>query len=147
MSRSPDDIMIPSRKFAAMFLCVFVLGAVAGAILAMNFADPRFATFLNRTSDPTALAERLDKKLASQYQLDADEQARIAPLTQKMAQNLYQLRRQFAAEVLATLDASHEEIGAQMNPTQRAAYAKDNVGRHQRAVAMLMPPAPAAAQP
>jgi hypothetical protein len=140
--------MIPSRKLAAMFLCVFLLGAVGGAILAINFADPRFSTFLNRTSDPAALAQRLDRKLASQYRLDADEQARIAPLTKKMAQNLYELRRKFAEAVLASLDASHQEIGAQMNPTHRAAYARDNVGRHQRAVAMLMPPAPsAAAQP
>ena len=124
-----------------MFLCVFLLGAAAGALLAINFADPRFSTFLNKTSDPNALAQRVDKKLTSQYKLDADEQARIAPLTQKMAQNLFQLRKQFATQVLATLDASHAEIAAQLTPEQRDAYVKDNVGRRDRAVAVLMPPA------
>jgi hypothetical protein len=132
-----------------MFLCVFLLGAAAGALLAINFADPRFATFLNKTSDPAALAQRVDKKLASQYKLDADEQARIAPLTEKMAQTLFQLRKQFAVQALATLDASHAEIAAQMTPEQSAAYVKDNIARRDRAVAMLMPPATnaGAAQP
>jgi hypothetical protein len=141
--------MIPSRKLAAMFLCVFVLGAAAGALLEINFADPRFSTFLNKTSDPTALAQRVDKRLISQFQLDADEQKRIAPLTQEMAQNLYQLRRKFATDVFAITDAAHQKIAAQMTPAQRDAYVKDLVARRQRAVAVLMPPATTAgaAQP
>jgi len=139
--------MIPSRKLAAMFLCVFLLGAAAGALIAINFADPHFATFLNKTSDPTALAQRVDKRLASQFQLDADEQARISPITKEMAQNLYQLRIKFATDVLAALDSEHEKIAAQMTPAQRAAYIKDNEGRRQRAVAVLMPPAPSAGTP
>jgi hypothetical protein len=141
--------MIPSRKLAAMFLCVFILGAAAGALLAINFADPRFSTFLNKTNDPTALAQRVDKRLASQFNLDPDEQARITPLTKDMAQNLYQLRVKFATDVLATIDSAHEKIAAQMTPDQRAAYIKDNEGRRQRALAVLMPSAPSAgtAQP
>jgi hypothetical protein len=141
--------MIPSRKLAAMFLCVFVLGAAAGALLEMNFADPRFSTFLNKTSDPAALAQRVDKRLTSQFNLDADEQSRIAPITKEMAQNLYELRRKFATDVLATIDAEHAKIAAQMTPAQRDAYLKDNVARRARAVAVLMPTTPdgAAAQP
>jgi len=141
--------MIPSRKLAAMFLCVFVLGAAAGALLEMNFGDPRFSTFLNKTSDPAALAQRVDKRLASQFNLDADEQARIAPLTKEMAQNLFGLRVKFANDVLATIDDEHGKIAAQMTPAQRDAYIKDNVARRARAVAVLMPPAPngATAQP
>jgi hypothetical protein len=139
--------MIPSRKLAAMFFCVFVLGAVAGGLLDMNLKDTRFSSFLTRTSDPASLAQRLDKKLAKQYQLDADEQAKIAPLTQEMAQNLYQVRRKFADDVLAALDDAHAKIGAQMTPEHRAAYARDNLGRRQRATAMLMPAAQAGAQP
>jgi hypothetical protein len=139
--------MIPSRKLAAMFFCVFALGAVAGALLALNFGDMRFSTFLNRTGDPSSFAERLDKKLATQYQLDSSEQARIAPLTQEMAKNLYQLRRKFADDVLATLDDSHAKIGDQMTPEHRAAYARDILVKRQRAAAMLLPPAPAGSQP
>ena len=141
--------MIFSRKLATMFLCVFLLGAAGGALVAINFADPHFSTFLNKTSDPAALAQRIDKRLTSQFQLDADEQARISPITKEMAQNLYQLRIKFATDVLATIDTAHEKIAAQMTPAQRAAYIKDNDGRRQRAVAVLMPSAPpaGAAQP
>jgi hypothetical protein len=139
--------MVPSRKLAAMFFCVFALGGVAGALLAMNLGSMRFSAFLDRTGDPTSLARRLDKKLAYQYHLDPSEQAKIAPIAQEMAQNLYQIRRTFADNVLATLDDAHAKIGAQMTPEHRAAYQKDNVERHQRAAAMLLPVASPGAQP
>jgi hypothetical protein len=132
--------MIPSRKLAAMFLCVFGLGAVAGALLEINFGDPQFSTFLNKTSDPAALAQRVDKRLASQFHLDADEQTRIAPITKEMAQNLFDLRHKFALDVLATIDTEHGKIAAQMTPAQRDAYLKDIATRRARAVAVLMPP-------
>jgi len=139
--------MIPSRKLAAMFFCVFVLGAAAGALLAINLSDMRFSKFLTRTADPVSLAQRLDKKLAAQYQLDSTEQAQIAPITQQMAQNLYQIRRKFAVDIMTTLDDAHAKIGAQMTPAHRAAYAKDNEARRQRIQAMLMPATPAGTQP
>jgi hypothetical protein len=136
--------MLPSRRLAAAFFCVFLLGAIAGGLLAYNFADLRFSNFLNRTNDPASLAQRIDKKLAHDYQLDADEQARIAPLTQDLAQKLYTLRRNFGADVIATMDDAHQKIGAQMNPTQRAAYEKANAERRKRALGMLLPDASAA---
>jgi hypothetical protein len=136
--------MLPSRKLAVMFVCVFALGAVAGALISMNLVDVRFYNFLNRTNDPASLALRVDTKLATQYQLDADEQARIAPLTREMAQNLYVLRRQFADDVLATTDAAHAKIAAQMSPAHREAYEKDILDRRKRAASMLMPTSAAA---
>jgi hypothetical protein len=132
-------MMLPSRRLVATFICVFVLGAFAGGFLSMSFADLRFYNFLNRTNDPTGFAARLDDKLAREYQLDADERTRIAPLTREMAQNLYQLRRKFASDVLATIAASHEKIAGQMTPSQRDAYQKANEDRRKRAVSMLMP--------
>ena len=132
-------MMLPSRKLAATFFCVFLLGALTGGLLYSSFADLRFNDFLNRTSDPKKFADRLDQKLSAQYHLDADEQSRIAPLTQEMAKNLYALRHQFATDVLASIDKSHEAIAAKMNPDHGAAYQKDNAERHKRAAAMLMP--------
>ena len=131
--------MIPSRKLAAMFLCVFVLGGIAGALIVWNFSPMRFSDFLNRTSDPDSLARRIDSKLAAQYNLSADEQARIAPESRQLADNLYHVRQQFADQVLATIDTAHEKIGAQMDADHRAAYLKDNVARRARAAAMLLP--------
>jgi uncharacterized membrane protein len=131
--------MLPSRKLTAAFISVFLLGAIAGALLYMNFVDLRFSNFLNRTNDPASLALRLDQRLAHDYHLSADEQQHIAPLAREMAQHLYDLRRKFASDVLATIDQTHEEIGQQMTPDQREAYQKDNEDRRKRAVAMLMP--------
>jgi hypothetical protein len=139
-------MLVLSRRLTATFVCIFILGAITGSLIALNFADLRFYNFLKRTNDPAALAQRLDQKLTHDYQLDADEQARIAPLTRGMAQKLYALRRQFGTDVLATLDEAHEKIGAQMNPAQRTAYAKANDDRHKRAIGLLMPdPVPSAA--
>lgn len=132
-------MMPPSRKLAVMFACVFVLGAIAGALVSMNFGTLRFADFLNRTNDPASLGQRINANLAAQYHLDAEEQSRIAPLAREMARNLYTLRQKFADDVLASIDASHEKIAAQMSPAHRAAYQKDNLDRHQRAASMLMP--------
>lgn len=132
-------MLVLSRRLTATFVGVFILGAITGSLIALNVADLRFSNFLKRTNDPASLAQRLDAKLAHDYQLDADEQARIRPLTHDMAQKLYGLRRQFATDVLATLDEAHQKIGAQMNPVQRAAYAKANDDRHKRAVGVLMP--------
>ncbi len=132
-------MILPSRKLAAMFACVFVLGAVAGALVSMNFYDLRFYNFLNRTNDPASLAQRIDTKLTAQYNLSAEEQARIAPQAKEMAQNLYLLRQQFASDVLHSIDASHVKIAAQMDPAHREAYLKDNLDRRKRAASMLMP--------
>jgi len=139
--------MIPSRKLAAMFACVFVLGGMVGALLEWNLVDNKLSQFLSHTGDPASFAQRLDKKLATQYQLDADEQARIAPLTQEMAQKLYQLRRKFASDVLATLDEEHTRIAAQMTETQRAAYERDIAERRKRLEAVITPAASPGSQP
>jgi hypothetical protein len=140
-------MILPSRRVAAAFFCVFILGAIAGGVISLNFADLRFYNFLNRTNDPASLADRIDKKLIHDYQLDADEQARIAPLAQEMAQNLYRLRHKFATDVLATMDDSHQKIALQMTPDQRAAYQKANEDKHRRAVSMLMPQTVPSGQP
>jgi hypothetical protein len=133
--------LIPSRRLAATFFCVFLLGAVAGGLVVYDVNSTRLSQFFNRTSDPDSLTARLDKKLAAQYHLDSDEQARIAPLTRELAQNLFQVRQKFAGDVLATIDASHAKIAAQMTPDQRAAYLKDIEVKRQYTAAMLTPTA------
>lgn len=133
--------MIPSRKLAAIFFCVFVLGAVAGGLVVYDTSPMSFSDFLNRTNDPDSLAQRIDKKLTAKYQLDSDEQARIAPITHDLAQNLFQIRQKFGTDVLATLDAAHAKIAAQMTPAQRDAYLKDVQAKRQQHAAMLLPAA------
>jgi hypothetical protein len=132
--------MMPSRKLAAMFFCVFLLGGVAGGLIVYGTNPMRFSDFLNRTSDPDDFSQRLDKKLAAHYQLDADEQARIAPATRELGQNLFHIRQKFALDVLATIDAAHAKIAAQMTADQRDAYLKDMAVKRQQHVAVLLPP-------
>lgn len=131
--------MIPSRRLWVMFVCVFALGAVAGGLIVYNFSGTRFSDFLNRTGDPAALAARIDNKYAVKYHLDAEEQARISPLTREMAENLFQVRRKFAEDVLATIDASHAKIAAQMTAEQRSAYVADMAEKRRTSAAMLAP--------
>jgi len=131
--------MIPSRKLAAIFFCVFVLGAVVGGLVVYNMSSVRFSQFLDRTSDPDSLAQRIDKKLTAKYQLDSDEQARIAPITHELAQNLFQIRQKFGSDVLAAMDSAHAKIAAQMTPDQRAAYLKDLQAKRPTTAAMLLP--------
>ena len=130
---------IPSRKLAAMFLCVFLLGGLAGGLIVYDMSPMRFSDFLNRTGDPDDIAHRVDRKLAAQYHLDAAEQARIAPVTHELGQNLFRLRLNFARDVLATLDAAHVKIAAQMTPEQRAAYLQDMATKRRQHAAMLLP--------
>jgi len=137
--------MIPSRKLAAIFFCVFVLGAVVGGLLVYDTDSMSFSKVLARTNDPDSLAQRIDQKLAAKYQLDSDEQARIAPITRDLAQNLFQIRQKFGSDVMTTLDAAHAKIAAQMTPAQRDAYLKDVQAKRQQHAAMLLPasaPAP-----
>jgi hypothetical protein len=136
--------MIPSRKLAATFFCVFLLGAVTGGLVVYDMNSMSFSKFLDRTNDPDSLAQRIDKKLADKYQLDAGEQARIAPVTRDLAQNLFQIRQKFGTDVLATLDAAHAKIAAQMTPAQREAYLKDVPAKRQQHAALLLPASTAA---
>ncbi len=140
-------MIMSSRKLAASFFCVFLLGVVSGGLIIYDLLPSRFADFLNRTNDPDYIAQRVSTRLTAQYHLDADEQARIAPATRELGQNLYRIRQTFSHDVLAALDTSHAEIAAQLRPDQRAAYLKDMAGKRRQHVAMLMPsgtpPAPA----
>jgi hypothetical protein len=137
--------MKPSRKVVAAFVAVFVMGAIVGVLNESLFYDMRFPRFLSGTNDPASMTTRINQNLVKKYNLSDDQQKKIAPLTQAMAQRLYQLRRQFGADFIATLDDYHEKVAAEMTPNQRADYAKLNEERRKRAMDMLLPdqaPAP-----
>ncbi len=134
--------MLPSRKITAAFIGVFLIGAIVGGLIMMDYTDVRLSRFLNRTGDPNAMALRINQKYADDYELTTDEQNRIAPLVKEMAQHLYQERHQFGADILGTLDEYHRKIGEQMTPEQRAAYEKANDERRKRMSSLLSDPAP-----
>jgi hypothetical protein len=127
---------------------VFLIGALVGALLHWSVSDMRFSRFLTNTGDPKTMSARISQKYIKEYNLDADEQARIAPLTQQMAQQLYLTRRQFGVDIISILDDYHHRIGEQMSPQHRAIFEQGNVERMKRMSAMLLldQPAPAVGQ-
>jgi len=139
-------MLLPSRKLSAAFFGVFLIGAAVGALVLISFSDMRFTRFLTSTSDPISMAARINQKYVKEYQLSADEQARIAPLTQQMTQQLYMTRRQFGVDIIATLDDYHRKIGEQMSPEHRAAFEKANIDRKKWMSTMLLLDQPAAGQ-
>jgi len=136
--------LFPLRRVTASFIGVFIIGVIVGWLNAANLADTKFTGFLNRTNDPVSMASRINQKYLTEYQLTPEQQARIAPLTQEMAQHLYQVRRQFGTDIIATLDEYHRKIAEQMTPAQRELYTKANEDRRSRMVSLLLadPPKP-----
>jgi uncharacterized membrane protein len=130
--------LFPSRKVTAVFVAVFLIGALVGGLFITTFRDMTLPRFLTSTGDPKSMAARINQKYIREYQLTADEQARIAPLTQEMTQRLYVIRRQFGVDIMATLDDYHQRIGAQMNPDHRDAFQKANEERRKRMSTILL---------
>lgn len=133
--------MFPSRKIIAAFIGVFLIGALVGGLVVWDLSDMKLSRFLNRTSDPASMAARINQKYIDDYHLSPEEQARIAPLTKEMADQLYQVRRRFGADIISTLDNYHQKIGAEMTPEHRAAYEKANIERKNRMSSLLLDPA------
>jgi hypothetical protein len=130
--------MLPSRKVGVAFVGVFLVGAVVGGLIDSTFHDMRFSQFMSRTGDPKSMAAHINQKYVDEYHLSADEQARIAPLTQAMSQRLYVVRRQFGVDIMAAIDEYHGKIAEQMTPEHRAAYQAASVDRRKRMSAMLL---------
>jgi hypothetical protein len=130
--------MLSSRKLTLSFVGTFLIGAAAGALLMWDLTDTQLARFMNKTNDSETMQSRINQRYAKDYQLTPEQQAKIAPLVNEMSQHLTQVRRQFAVDILGTLDDYHQKIGQQMTPDQRAAYDKSNAARKQRLSALLL---------
>jgi hypothetical protein len=130
--------MLLTRKITAAFIAIFLIGIAVGSLVTVNFfTDTRLSQFIGHTSDPDSMAARINQNAVRDYQLTPEEQGKITPLNKEMAQHLYQLRHQFAVDIISTLDEYHEKIAAQMTPSQREAYEKANGERKKRIGGML----------
>jgi len=109
--------------------------------IAYDFTDQRLSKFFTHTNDPAGMAQRFNQRLVTDYHMSDEEQARIKPLTAAMAQRIFELRRKFGADIIATFDDYHQQVAAQMTPEQREAYQKLNAERRQRMTEMLLPDA------
>ena len=130
--------VLPSRKIAAAFAAIFLMGALAGGLVTWDLTDTKLSGFMKKTTDPDSMAARIDQKYVKDYQLTPDQQSRIEPLTKDMTQHLYRIRSQFAVDIISTLDDYHGKVAELMTPTQREAYEKANAERKQRMSSMLL---------
>jgi hypothetical protein len=127
-----------SRRIIAAFIGVFLIGAVAGGLVEQTFRDARLSSFLSRTENPDRLESHITQRLSHDYNLSAAEQARINPLTKEVAQQVYQERRQFGANVLDLMDTYHKKVEASMDPDHRPAYEQDIRKRQQKLADLLL---------
>jgi uncharacterized membrane protein len=132
--------MRPTRKIISEFIGVFLIGAVAGGLVTWSYTDTQLSTFMSRTNGgPDSIVARLTKKYADEYHLTPDELNRIQPEIREMAQHVYQVRRQFGVDIMATLDEYHQKIAEQLTPEHRAAY-EAAIAEHRKKLAGLLLP-------
>ncbi len=130
--------MSSSRKIIAEFVGVFLIGALAGALVFWCYSDTPLTTFLSHTNNPDDLVSHINKKYTDDFHLTQDEVTRIQPLTRQMAQDLYKTRHQFGVDIIATLDRYHAEIAVQLTPEHRAVYEAKMAERRNKLSALLL---------
>ncbi|MCE0524049.1 MAG: hypothetical protein LV480_14170 [Methylacidiphilales bacterium] len=130
----------PTRKIVAEFVGVFLIGALAGALVTCSLTDTQLSTFMSRAANkPDSIAARLNKKYADEFHLTPDELNRIQPIVNEMAQQMYAVRHQFGVDILATLDKYHTQIAEQLTPEHRAAYEAAMAEKRKKLNSVLLP--------
>jgi uncharacterized membrane protein len=133
--------MRPTSKIIAEFVAVFLIGALAGAlVMRWSYTESQVTTFMNKTADkPEAMVARMNKRYIDEFHLTPDEMNKIQPTVLEMAQNIYQIRRQFGTDMIAALDKYHAEVAAQLTPEHRAIYEQAMADRHKILSGVLLP--------
>ncbi len=125
--------MRPTRKIVAEFAGVFLIGSAVGVLVMWDLTDTKLIQFMSKTNDPdSVIVARLNQKYAKEYNLNPEELERIQPLLKEMAQHVSQIRHQFGADMLTTLDTYHQKIAEQLTPEHRDAYLKATAERRKQ---------------
>ncbi|HEY0256679.1 MAG TPA: hypothetical protein VGC39_04480 [Candidatus Methylacidiphilales bacterium] len=131
--------MRSTRKIVADFVGVFLIGALAGGLVTWSYTDTQLSSFMTKAADkPDAMVVRINKKYTDDYHLSPDELDRIQPLIKDMAQHIYQVRHQFGADMVQTLDSYHTQIAAQLTAEHRAIYEAAMAERKKKLSALLL---------
>jgi hypothetical protein len=130
--------MLPSGKIGTAFAGVFFIGALSGGLITWGFTDRQLSTFMSHTNDPVpVIVDRINKKYVHDYNLSPEELARIKPMIQSMAQQITQIRHQFAVDIISAYEKNHATVAAQLDPPHRAAYEAATAKRDKELRAML----------
>jgi uncharacterized membrane protein len=134
--------MASSRKIIADFIGVFLIGALAGALITWSVstwsADTQLTAVMSRWNNPDTLEARINAKYAHDYQLSPEEVRKIQPLVKQMALDIYKVRHNFGVDIISTLDNYHAQIAAQLTPEHRTAYEAKMAERKQQLTELLL---------
>ncbi len=103
-------------KLLAGFLLVFLAGLVAGAFLGAAQARHHRLDFAHHGS----LGEKVRKRMQSRLDLTPEQMARGAPILDKAARQLEEIRAQTGRRVHEAFAAADEELAPYLTPQQRA---------------------------
>ena len=103
-------------KLLAGFLLVFLAGLVAGAFLGAAQARHHRLDFAHHGS----LGEKVRKRMQSRLDLTSEQIARTAPILDKTARQLEEIRAQTGRRVHDTFAAADHELAPYLTPEQRA---------------------------
>jgi Spy/CpxP family protein refolding chaperone len=102
-------------KLVAGFLLVFVAGGVTGAFV--GAAHVRHFFFM--APRPAVISERMRERLQRQLNLTPEQMAKISPMLDKAAVELYQVRRETGRRVHEIIMGTHQQMAGILTDDQR----------------------------
>jgi uncharacterized membrane-anchored protein YhcB (DUF1043 family) len=103
-------------KLIGGFLVVFIAGLVAGAFLGALHARHHRTDF----SHHEALTERIRNRMQTRLALTPEQLAKTAPIFDKTARQIEDIRKETSRRVHETFAAADDELAPALTPEQRA---------------------------
>jgi uncharacterized GH25 family protein len=113
-------------KLIAGFILVFVAGAMTGVFFASAHAHHIFIEF----HQPDLVSTRTKERLKTELNLTPEQEAKIAPMVDKMAAQLEQIRMETGRRVHQTFMDAHREMAASLTEEQRGKLKQMEEQRH-----------------
>ena len=128
-----------SRLVTAEFVGVFLIGTIVGGLVIWDSTDTTLSQFMSKTNDPdSVIVARIVDRYRNEYHLNEEELKKVNPLIQEMAQHVSKVRRDFASDIITTLDTYHAKIADELAPEHREAYVKAVEERKKKVHSMLL---------
>jgi hypothetical protein len=100
-------------------LLVFLAGGMSGFFYATHARH-----IFIEVHQPGAVSTRMKEHLRRQLNLTPEQEAKIAPIAEKMAAQLEQIRGETGDRVRKTMQEAHQQISGYLNDDQRKALAQ-----------------------
>ena len=103
-------------KLLGGFILVFTAGLIAGAFVAAVQLRHHRADF----SHHEAITERIRNRMKSRLDLTPEQMAKTAPIFDKTARQIEDIRRETSRRIHETFAAADHELAPELTPEQRA---------------------------